>query len=170
MTTRIPPFAPGCFGSALAYQGDNSFCRACVFQAECEPLHQQTLAALRARFGIKVAALAKAATDKNGGALAVPQKVQALIERFERCGIRITEKLAEGQNPFASNFAFMKIACHLLLKLGRPVDRKMLTAAFTSKLDWAPPTAESHARMAFQALIHIGAVDEIDGRIQIRRS
>lgn len=167
--TQIPPFAPGCFGSALAY-AENSFCRACVFREQCEPMHKQNLTALRARFGIDTNPRKRANVLDGADGLALPKKTQELVNRLDYGNLRITEKLAAGENPFETGLAFMKIACHLLLRLGRPFDRGTLSAAFAHKLNWKDGTADSHARMAIQALVHIGAVDLNDGYISLRKA
>ena len=51
--TTVPDFAPGCFGSALAFKADDAVCEGCIFKAQCQPVHLEALASLRARLGIK---------------------------------------------------------------------------------------------------------------------
>lgn len=182
--TTIPQFAPGCYGSALAFKEDDSVCMGCVFKAQCQPVHIEARAALRTRLGIvtpEEAKIAKAAApaapkaafkDQSAAALALPKKVQELVDKLDRGGYNVVESLKNGQNPFGAALPYMKIAAHLLIALaprGKSIDRQLLTTAFVSKLGWQENTSEAHARMAIQALTHIGAVDNIDGAIILRR-
>lgn len=177
----VPPFAPGCFGSALAYKDGDSVCMGCVFQAQCQPVHVEARIALRQRLGIKTPEEIKAEKqpvakvvfkDQSPEALALPKKVQELVDKLDRGGYNVVESLKSGQNPFGAAMPFMKIAAHLLLALAprqKTIDRDLLTTAFVSKLGWQENTAEAHARMAIQALTHIGAVENMDGAIILRR-
>ncbi|SCW95770.1 hypothetical protein [Ancylobacter rudongensis] len=173
--TNVPEFAPGCFGSALAYRETDSICTACVFAGRCKPLHLQAQAALRARFGIELTETQKRRIQRaanppaHPAEMTVPKKVQALIDRFDNTNSRVAEQLGQGVNPFATTLPFMRIVCHLLLNYAKPIDRGLLATAFASRLNWQQDTAEAHARMAIQALTHIGAVDNIDGAIALRR-
>ena len=173
--TTIPKFAPGCYGSALAFDIEQSVCRRCAFATSCQTLHQENLAALRARFGIvakpKPAAPPPEADKINPATMMLPKKVREHIERIERAGIKITDKLRAGENPFpTSGFAFLRVACHLLLNLPKPVDQKLLTFALEAKLNWRHDLANAHARMALQVLTHVGAVDELEGKFVLRRT
>lgn len=180
--TDIPHFAPGCFGSALAFKEDDSVCMGCVFKAECQPIHLEARAALRARLGIKLPEEIKAARpakpkveflDQSEAALALPVKVQELVDKLDRGGYDVVNKLQAGENPFGASLKFMKVAAHLLLgfaKANRPLDAEVLTTAFVKTLGWQESTAQAHTRMAIQALTHIGAVDNLQGKIVLRRS
>ncbi|MBA8881771.1 hypothetical protein [Phyllobacterium myrsinacearum] len=106
----------------------------------------------------------------NPGELALPKKTQELVDRLDRSNLNVTEKLQKGENPFAGTLPFMRIVAHLLIKLDRPLTRQFVAAAFMTKFDWQQNTADAHARMAFQALEHIGAVREMNGTIQIKRT
>lgn len=153
----------------------------CIFKAECEPLHIEARAALRAHLGVKLPVETKAPRpakekpdyrDQSEAALALPVKVQALLNRLDRGGFDVINKLRAGENPFAEGLPFMKVAAHLLLgfaKHNQGLDRDLLATAFVKKLGWQEDTAQSHARMAIQALTHIGAVENQQGRIFLRR-
>lgn len=168
MSDAIPAFAPGCFGSALAYQAEHAVCKNCVYQAQCEPLHQANLAKLRAHFQIKERYKVKERSPEEvATGVSLPKKVRDLVDRLDNSNLMVTEKLARGENPFAEGFAFLKIAAHILLK--RPTDQKTLVAAYMLKTKMTRDTAVAHARMAIQALVHIGAVDLVDGVATIRR-
>ncbi|OCP22016.1 MULTISPECIES: hypothetical protein [unclassified Ensifer] len=175
MNVIIPPFAPGCFGSALAFDDQAPVCSVCKFAESCRPLHEHNLQILRDRVGVKGKGSKKAKNPlvdrppADPAKLTVPKKVQELVDKLDKSNLRVTESFTKGVNPFASSSSFLKIAGHLLLKLRQPLDRQTLAYAFTSKLGWTEGTADSHARMTIQALTHIGAVVNIDGLISLRR-
>lgn len=165
--TNIPNFAPGCFGSALAFQTDNSVCRACPFADRCQPLHEQNLAALREKFGITAVRrgpkLKPAVSPTGDGSeMVLPVKVRRLIEKLDTANLRVAENIAKRINPFEGKSPFMQIACHLLMNLKRPLDRQLLAMAFVQKLSWKQNTADAHARMALQALAHIGVITDTE--------
>jgi len=175
--TEIPSFAPGCFGSALAFQTDSTICRNCPFAAQCQPLHEENLLALRDRFGIKptrrgpkLKPAIVPMTDADPALMVLPVKVRRLIEKLDVSNLRITENLSKGINPFEGKVPFLQIACHLLLRLGRPLPRPLLAQAFVQKLGWQQNTADAHARMAFQALAHIGAITDSEAGAVLKRS
>lgn len=163
----IPNNAPGCFGSALAFKSDNAICRRCPFAPSCEPLHAENLILLRAKLGIKVRNSTHV-KNKERGVDSLPKKTQELVNKIEALNVKIVSALESGVNPFPPSLNFMRIVAHLLIKLGF-VDRNLLSMSFATKLNWAPVTAEAHARMAIQALIHIGVVDETEGKVQVRK-
>lgn len=175
--TFIPAFAPGCFGSALAFEETAPVCAVCKFADGCRPLHERNLAVLRERVGVRGKGSKKAKNPlasqpaAHPAEMTLPKKVQALVEKLDSSNLRVTENFAKGVNPFATQpgMGFLKIAGHLLLKLRQPLDRATLAYAFQAKLGWTAGTADSHARMAIQALTHIGAVSNIDGLITLRR-
>ena len=164
----IPPNAPGCFASALAFKKDNPICQRCPFGVDCEPQHIANLAELRSKLGIKLKPQPTPAKRPERGIDGLPKKTQELVTRLEAMNLNIVSSLKSGANPFPSSISFMRIAAHILIKLGF-VEPKMLTMSFATKLNWSPETAAAHARMAIQALVHIGAVDLSDGRAELRR-
>ncbi|WP_276122599.1 hypothetical protein [Pararhizobium qamdonense] len=176
MTALIPPFAPGCYGSALAFEETAPVCAVCKFAETCRPLHLSNLQILRERVGVKGKGsktaknpLASEKPPASPAELTVPKKVQALVEKLDSSNLCVTENFAKGVNPFTASANFLRIAGHLLLKLNKPLDRQTLAYAFTAKLGWTEGTADSHARMTLQALTHIGAVNSIDGAVTLRR-
>jgi hypothetical protein len=99
----------------------------------------------------------------------LPKKVAAWIAYIEREGIKVTEGLTKGENPFKGKRpSFLAIACHLLLKLPEGVNRDLLTRSFQQKLSWSPDTTAAHVTQARQILMAIGAVDDIDGILKLR--
>lgn len=170
----IPNFAPGCFGSALAFQDDHPVCKSCVFRQQCEPQHEANLVTLRLTLGVVVAEpkpiippMDDATVDP--AALALPKKVRELVHRLDHSNLNIIERLGRGENPFETTLPFLRIFCHLLLRAGT-VNRSTLQYACETKLNWNPGTAMSHSRMAFQALEHVGAIEIVDGAARLRRS
>ena len=183
--TQVPPFAPGCFGSALTFKGDDVACSGCIFRDQCEPAHKIALEELRTRLSItapvtRTDAQAEQAAYKRAErealiardpeVMSLPVKVQDLVLRLDRGNFQIREKLAQGENPFVHRIPFMAIVAHLLLRMREPVDRHIISTCFVQKLNWQQGTADAHARMAIQLLTHIGAVDNMDGRISLRRA
>lgn len=167
----IPFNAPGCFGSALAFDPSTSFCSSCVFKGECEPVHTTNLIALRNKLGIKHKEEASRLVTKEPKSInpALPAKVQALLDKIDEGGFNIVESLRRGVNPFQEKFQFLRVACHLLLKVQFPISRETLKMAFITKFNWAEDTAAHHVRMTFQLLEHVGAVTNNDGKISLKR-
>lgn len=181
--TDIPKFSPGCFGSALAFKRDDVACRSCKFAELCEPAHLEAQRVLRERYGIQTtqevireknerAAEEKAARRQalDPAALTLPKKVQDLILRIDRGNYDIVGKLQRGENPFGKAIPYMAVICHLLLRVREPFGRDYVAAAFARKFEWAPGTADAHARMAIKVLEHVGAIDHTDGQIRIREA
>ncbi len=170
--TNIPEFAPGCYGSALAFKESEGVCLACVFRSQCQPLHEANLAALREELGVpnvvkrgrpKVVDEAREALfARDPGALSLPKKVQDLIARIDRGNFEVKSHFARGENPFAGKIPFLAVATEVLLKFSRPVDVPVLTAAFVMKLNWQEDTAKAHARIMLSAFQHLGFIEQQD--------
>lgn len=180
--TTIPQFSPGCFGSAIAFKKDDTVCRSCKFAELCEPAHLEAQKALRERYGIKTTQevlsdraaareAEKAAREaaKDNATLALPKKTQELIDRLDRGNYDVKGKLSRGENPFGASMRFMQVVAHLLLNMKGRIDRPLIATAFVRKFDWQQGTADAHARMAIQALEHIGAIHHQDGVIALRK-
>lgn len=170
---NVPEFAPGCFGSAIAFKEEDVICRGCSLVEQCRPAHLHAKALLQERLGISPAerpAPKKAASPApvDPTTLTLPQKTRELLDRLDRGHYAINEKLGCGENPFSDAMPFMRVACHVLLHISRPVNRELLAAAFVKKLGWQQNTADAHARLAIQALTHVGAVENRDGLIMLR--
>ncbi len=171
--------APGCYGMSMCYKEGSAECGTCPFASSCKPLCEQQLVMLRAEFGIVVP---KSKTQRPAAqpALAVPadvmaltdglpKKVAAWIHYIEREGIKVTETLMKGENPFTGRRpTFLNIACLLLLKKPAGVSRDLLRQCFMAKLSWSDETAASHITQTRQILCALGAVDDIDGMIKLR--
>jgi hypothetical protein len=167
---KVPDFAPGCFGSALAFNASDSICRNCVFSKECEPTHKRAKEELRNYFGIKVREPKKPLADvcANSPETTLPKKTQALFDRINSANYDIVGKLRSGVNPFGESMKFMAVACQLLLKV-QNVKQSTITAGCVYKLGCQEDTAEAYARTAIQILSHVGAIDSNDGIISIRK-
>ncbi|RWB95666.1 MAG: hypothetical protein EOQ56_28365 [Mesorhizobium sp.] len=166
--TTIPSFAPGCFGSALAYQEEHPVCSSCVFRELCAPVHALNLKTLRERLKIPEAYVVKERKpDDAQPGLSLPKKVRELVERIDKANLHAVERLQAGDNPFKGFSAFLQIAAHMLLK--RSINQEELTKAYLQTTKMGRDAAVAHARMALQALTHIGAIDMLDGIATLRR-
>lgn len=170
--SHIPNNAPGCFGSALAFDPSTSFCNTCIFKGECEPAHADNLIALRARLGVKIkdeTTPRLVTTEPKNINPGLSAKAQALLDKVDEGGFNIVDSLKKGINPFREKFQFLRVACHLLLNVQYPISRDTLKMAFATKFNWADDTAAHHARLVFQVLEHVGVVENNDGKIKLKR-
>lgn len=179
--TQIPFLAPGCYGSALLFQKTNMVCAACPFAAQCEPVHQMALQAMRDELGIGTPVPKKARSSEvrvgdevvtDETTMALPKKVRELLARLDRETLDIAGKMKNGVNPFSGirRYRFMMVACHLILRLEIPVTHKVISVGLMKTMGWASGTADAHARMATQALEHVGAIEKSDGIFSVRRN
>lgn len=86
--------------------------------------------------------------------------------RYRATSVYLLSK--RGVNPFDKTMPYMMIAAHLLLRLKKPVDCGTLTTALMTKFNWSKPMAEERARMAFVALLHVGAITTVEGSFAIK--
>jgi hypothetical protein len=181
--TTIPQLSPGCFGSAVAFKKDDTVCRGCKFAQLCEPAHLNAQKALRDRYGIKTTQevltdRAKARAEekalreasRDAAALVLPKKTQELIDRLDRGSYDVKGKLSRGENPFGASMRFMQMAAHILLRMPGDITRATIASAYVRKFEWQQGTADAHARMAIQALEHVGAIINNDGIVSVRRN
>lgn len=170
---------PGCFGSALTFEEGAPECVSCPFAEGCAPLSRASLARIHEKFGIKPKKAARKAPEepkepqvrRSVFSDRLPKKVVEWLERLERKGVRITEALRQGHNPFLEKPVPFRIACHLLLKLkGEGLEPPMLVQALQMKLAYTPDGADATARLVLQVLEAIGATVEVNGKIMIRRN
>lgn len=168
--------APGCYGSALTYEEGAPECVGCQFAKECAPLSKASLERIHAKFGIKPRVPKKAPPKANPPVRRSvfsdrwPKKVMDVVERLEKSGVKITEALRNGRNPFVSKPKPFLIACHMLIKTNKGIQEPMLTEALRTKLAYTPESAKDTARLVLQVLEAIGATVETDGIIMIRRN
>lgn len=174
--TTIPAFAPGCFGSALAFQKDHSICRDCKFSAECEPLHNENIKRLREELGIERRSTmgSTAHPASRNVALAgstLPKKVDEIVARIQAMGLDIAGKMRNGENPFsAGNAKFLRVGALIFLRADFSVTTDLLSRLYVRKLECKANTAEAYARMALQIFDHFGAIEKSDGGYRIRRN
>lgn len=181
----IPPFSPGCFGSALTFKKDDMVCGSCQFKTKCEPAHEEAKLALRERYGIKttqqvVTAKAEAAKAKkeaerealDPAALELPKKTQELLLKLDRGNYNVIANLQMGVNPFGAAMPYMALTCKLLIAFRdrATITQENLSAAFVKTFSWKQDTATAHARMAIQALNHLGLLSNNNGNISLRRA
>lgn len=164
--------APGCFASALMCRPGTAECDSCIFVARCAPLSEVKRATLHEKFGV----VAKAPAPKKPRAPKKPKvekpvmvspAAQTLVERIEGAGLAVGDSLRQGVNPF-NKPAFLKVACHLLLKRPEGLDPELLAAAFIHKLDCDPPRAAAQSVLAIEALTALGAIENHNSRLRVR--
>ena len=175
MTDKVPYLAPGCYGSALMFNREDMVCPACPFVEQCEPAHLMALSSMREKFGIKDVAPKKISKKEkivdDPERMTLPKKVRELLRSLDTESLDIVRKMKDGINPFSNlnKFRYMQVACHLILHLKTPVNHKLISAGMKAHLKWADGTSNAHARMAIQALEHVGAIENKDGIISVRR-
>jgi len=174
VSSIIPNYAPGCFGSAIAFQKAELTCKSCSFMGNCGPVALHNAQLLRAKFGIAEPAfkpvLKAPEVVEDRPAFRLPQRVQNLLDKLDNGNFDVVGKLQRGENPFDKTMPTLRVACHLLLRLKRPIDRETLTMAYVSHLKLQPETARIYARVAIYALTHVGAVISNDGLISLKEN
>lgn len=154
--------APGCFGSALTFQDNSPVCQQCPFAAACAPKSIASYERIAIKLGIKDKKRAKPVSkpEPEGQKLVptLPKKVLEIIGWLERKKVVITGPLRAGINPISERPAFLRVACHLLIKSKSGVDHGMLKMAFKKMFDWNDHSADCYARMAIQVLSAVGAI------------
>jgi hypothetical protein len=172
-----PRFAPGCFGGALTYNPAGMECKSCAFAADCSVISVARTNRLRAELGLAVdkpktvkkpAASAPVSSASPTMTASLPKKVQDLLGRIERSGVKVAETLAKGENPFPT-IGFLKLTAHVLLKRPEGVDRQMLRTCLEHKFGWGEASAAPHATQAFQVLIALGVATETNGRLVLKK-
>lgn len=167
--------APGCYGMGTLFKEGSNECSTCPFGSTCGPLAEAQLLRIRAELGIsppkakRVKSVIKApSVNPAVFALNLPKKVRELMGRIEGAGIKVTEALARRENPFATKPQFLRVTCHLLLKLPGGFERDLLRTCFMTKLNWSKGTADAHVIQAVQVLKALGAAEEVNGSLRLR--
>ncbi len=181
MTVPDIPHAPGCFGSALTYKAGTTECDTCEFAEKCAPISARRLAVLREKYNVAEPKKARERRKPEPAEplvlppevppdLTLPLKVQGVLARIERAGVKVTEALRRGENPFQHNWLrFLYVACAvLLLRQERGATREEVIDAFQKKMKWSEATAAAHFAQAVHALRALGAADLVNGRLQLR--
>lgn len=157
--TERPPYAPGCFGSALSFSKDE-VCGACAFAAQCEPVHLRALAQLKDFYGVKTPTRAK--SD-------LPVKVKKLFDELNRSEEEVREAMLAGTNPYPVSEGFVGVICHLILT-AKQITRPTLERALAAHRGLNEETSSFYTRQALHILRHCGAVD-VDGKtVTLRHS
>lgn len=167
---NVPNFAPGCFGSSIAFDVDD-VCRNCPFFEQCEKASLTVKNELRSKYGIHVPKKKqKIVVDANGDtSLVLPKKTQNLLKRLDVSVDDICGSIRNNINPFESKGPkYLSLLCHLLIRTKKPINSDQLVAAFMTKFSWKEDTAKVHARIAAQALEHVGAIRRVDGVITLK--
>lgn len=164
--------APGCFGSAMTFSEEAAECRGCIFAGKCAPQSHERRQAMRVRLGLEPEPAPKRITQKRTAEMTggLPKKVAALLERFEKTGIKITDALRANRNPFEDQRpVFMRLTCHLLLRLPDGFSRMNLMTAFQRKLNWSEGTASAHVSQAIAVLTALDLIENLNGTIKLKR-
>lgn len=163
----IPKFAPGCFGSSIAFSTDD-ICKNCSFFEACQNVHFHVTQELRKKYGITVPKTKRRVkVNLNGDTtLALPIKTQNVLNKLETSAEDICSLIKKNINPFQNKGPkYLSLLCHLLIREKQPIKSEFLITAFMTKFSWKEETARVHVRIATQILEHIGAIKRIDGTI-----
>lgn len=180
LTSQLPTWAqPGCFGQAMTYSDELTECQSCPFAQDCKGEHQMALRRLREAHGIDLepkrkrfkapAPTASTTTASGTPAFSLPKKVEDLLARFDRLGLKVIDGFKQRKNPFPADVMFMRIAAHLVLNIPSGVKRDDLIESFMKRMDWSRGTAAAHATQARQALEALGVAEEQNGRLILKR-
>lgn len=167
---NIPKFAPGCFGSSIAFSTDD-ICRNCPFFEACQDVHCRVVQELREKYGVTVPKKKqRAKVDPNGDTtLALPIKTQNVLNKLDTSADDICGLIKKNINPFQNKGPkYLSLLCHLLIRTKQPINPDFLITAFMTKFNWKEDTAKVHARIATQALEHVGAIKRVDGVIFLK--
>lgn len=164
---------PGCYGSALTYQEDSPVCRQCPYAQNCAPLSIASSERIRLKFGHAIkkpaAKKPKAAPVKVGLVPVLSAHVQNVLAFLEDSKVVVTEALRDGRNPIKEKPLFLRVACHMLLRTTNGLDRATLSQGLIQAMKCTPREAEAYAFNAFQVLIALGALQEVEGRYWIKK-
>lgn len=163
--------APGCYGSALTYDMGSAECSQCMFAAQCGPKSAERMRYIREKLNLperkttrrQVVTPAKPQPVE----MSLPKKVVELLDRIDRAGIKVTERLKRRENPFVTP-RFMKIACQVLLLYPQGISLAALIEIYVRKLGWNKKTAAAHAVQARHALIALGAAEEHNDKLRLK--
>jgi len=146
--TEKPAYAPGCFGSAIFFNGDG-VCAKCVYAGECKPAHLEAQRQLREALGVKMKP--KRETD------ALPAKVQEIFDKLDVSADEVRETMLANRNPFSLKAGFMGLICQSLIAY-RIIERGLLERVLESKRGVNAETAYYYVRSGVQILQHCGVV------------
>lgn len=154
--TDKSPFAPGCFGSALAFSAKDDLCQDCPFFSECSAKSALALEELQAYFEIPTGP-AKRKSDT------MSVKAQEIFEGLGKTADEIRRALMGGTNPFSMRKGFMGDVCFVLLNQPQ-VTRAFLTEMLQARREIKPSVADMYVRQSIQILRHCEAV-AVDGDV-----
>lgn len=166
----VPEFAPGCFGSALAFSKTDMICRACPFSERCEPVHQKAKMLMKVRFNIGFKEKTKEVKKEVGTtAMTSCKRTDALLKWIEMMNVGVHDKLKEGINPFGVKTPYLALICQMLMKYQRVKISDMLNALMIVE-KYSEETAKIYTRISLKALLHLGVVENKDGVFSLRRN
>lgn len=158
--TDKTPFAPGCYGSALAFSADDDICRACPFNAACETRHLTAMAQLRRALHVTTTTRRRAS-----------DKMSVMAEQiFNELGLsagHIRKSMQAGRNPFSMRDFLGDVVAVLINS--ESTNRAFLAQVLERRRAVRPSVADKQARQAIQILTHCEAIEITDGAISICR-
>lgn len=153
-------FAPGCFGSPLAFGSSDEVCVRCPFYGECGARKADAMQALRDLMSVTVAPKARTPSDQMSVA------ARKVFDKLGQTAEEILSAILEGRNPFNKRKGFLWDACQTLGGEAF-VTRALLAETLAYRLGIQESVADLYARQAVQILRHCGAVTVKEDRISL---
>ena len=154
-------FAPGCFGSALAFSQDDEVCKACPFHGDCETRSVTALASLQSMFGV-------ASKPRRRKSEAMSQKAEEIFNALGQSADEIRKAVMSGRNPFSLRRGFLGDVVSVLLSHPN-VTRAFLTQVLEARRAVRTSVADVYARQAIQILRHCDVITVAGDTIQLRQ-
>lgn len=120
-------FAPGCFGSALAFRSQDLVCRQCPLNERCGLISEQNMAALRAKYSLKEKKLPP-----------LEEKVKKVVTALRKANLNIRANVVEGKNPFTVAQPALFYATQLMMavhKAKRPFTVNWLSNMVSKRME-----------------------------------
>lgn len=164
----VPEFAPGCFGSFLAFRENDMICSRCPFASDCGLASNETRAQIEEKYGIKI----KKRGEKKQSAddlSALPLKVQEVVRQIRSKNIDVAQILRGEGNPFDGRMPSAKIVCAILITVDRPIEQKVITGLMAKRMNWREETARVQTRVMLQALEFLGVIKRVSGNVVLMK-
>lgn len=158
--TDKTPFAPGCYGSALAFSEEDDICRNCPFNTACAARHVTAMASLRR-------ALHVTHTTKRRTSDKMSVAAEQIFNELGQSATSIRKAITAGKNPFSMRDFLGDVVAVLLHS--ESANRAFLAQVLERRRVVRPSVADKQARQAIQILVHCEAIEIVDGAISICR-
>lgn len=153
-------FAPGCYGSALAFTAEDDICRTCPFRVTCEPRHLTAMAQLREMLHVTTSTKRRASSTMSVAA-------EQIFEGLGKSASDIRKQVLAGRNPFSMRDFLGDVVAVLLNS--ESVNRAFLAQVLERRRAIKPSVADKQVRQAIQILTHCGVIETTDGVISLCR-